>query len=590
MTLRAHPAAAEPAPALVMRACSCDSEPAGEKCDACEEAEAHGAQASLWLSHPRDPAEREADGVADAVMAMTTPAARPISVRAPTVAGGRAVATRRAAAPGPAAAPPQVAAAVASGGRPLPAGERHFFERRFGHDFSAVRIHTGPAASRAAQAIGARAYALGTDIAFDTGQFAPGSPAGRHLIAHELTHTLQQGSARTVRRTCPSDPADIPAGTAADFETRADAALAHASYRRLDTDGKQLARHIIDGARGSACPMYYIEKLHVLFATTRKAASEQATEARTATAAAEAAETTRLQDPVAAADVGIEEAAAADAGRRWTTRTGRDGVRFRVDRGDPNNMVVQMRVRLRPAGVGTREDVARTRALEDAIEKAGSTRGYMLDVVFTNAGGGDVFTVGVDPKEWTTSGNWVGDPQEIAHEAHHLLGLDDRYNYIEGHAGNAGMDMGTRLYWFREQMVRPLDPLASTSLMEDHTTGPMNDEDVCAVAGGDFRTCLDRRLDGVPIDELEDRGRALNSPYRPQHAAHLRLLSDAWQRKGFTEIMARCANQSDPLCGLPPSGAFGDPNITAGDSSRFPLANPHRQLPGSSLRRQRRQP
>ena len=79
------------------------------------------------------------------------------------------------------------------GGAPLPTSERAFFEPRFGRDFSDVRIHTGAAADTSARSIQARAYTLGRDIAFAKGEYTPSTPAGRRLLAHELTHTVQQG-------------------------------------------------------------------------------------------------------------------------------------------------------------------------------------------------------------------------------------------------------------------------------------------------------------------------------------------------------------------------------------------------------------
>ena len=78
------------------------------------------------------------------------------------------------------------------GGAPLAATERAFFEPRFGRDFSNVRIHNDSAADQSARAINAQAYTLGEDIAFASGKYSPGSPAGRRLLAHELTHTVQQ--------------------------------------------------------------------------------------------------------------------------------------------------------------------------------------------------------------------------------------------------------------------------------------------------------------------------------------------------------------------------------------------------------------
>ncbi len=79
------------------------------------------------------------------------------------------------------------------GGRPLPAAARGFFEPRLRHDFSAVRVHAGPDAASAATALGARAFTLGPHIAFAAGQYAPDSETGRHLLAHELAHVVQQG-------------------------------------------------------------------------------------------------------------------------------------------------------------------------------------------------------------------------------------------------------------------------------------------------------------------------------------------------------------------------------------------------------------
>jgi outer membrane protein OmpA-like peptidoglycan-associated protein len=91
----------------------------------------------------------------------------------------------------PAGFPAQVAS-LRGGGVPLSPAQRGFFEPRFGHDFGAVRLHTGAPAERAAEAVQARAFTLGEDVVFGRGEYAPDSPAGRHLLAHELTHVVQQ--------------------------------------------------------------------------------------------------------------------------------------------------------------------------------------------------------------------------------------------------------------------------------------------------------------------------------------------------------------------------------------------------------------
>ena len=83
-------------------------------------------------------------------------------------------------------------ASLRGGGSTLPESARAFFEPRFGHDFSGVRIHSDARAAEAAQAVNARAFTLGRDIVFGAGQYAPETPGGKRLMAHELAHVIQQ--------------------------------------------------------------------------------------------------------------------------------------------------------------------------------------------------------------------------------------------------------------------------------------------------------------------------------------------------------------------------------------------------------------
>lgn len=78
-------------------------------------------------------------------------------------------------------------------GRPLPPKERAFFEERFGHDFSNVKIHSSHRAVGMAQEIGAKAFTIGNHLFFGSGQYSPSTQSGRRLLAHELTHVTQQG-------------------------------------------------------------------------------------------------------------------------------------------------------------------------------------------------------------------------------------------------------------------------------------------------------------------------------------------------------------------------------------------------------------
>lgn len=82
------------------------------------------------------------------------------------------------------------------GGAPLPQDTRDFMESRMGSDFGHVRVHQGPQASRLNQQVSAKAFTVGSDIFFGEGQYQPHSAPGRHLLAHELTHVMQQRGPR----------------------------------------------------------------------------------------------------------------------------------------------------------------------------------------------------------------------------------------------------------------------------------------------------------------------------------------------------------------------------------------------------------
>jgi hypothetical protein len=104
----------------------------------------------------------------------------------------KTVQRRAAGGAGPAVAPPIVHDVLRSPGRPLDAATRAFFEPRFGHDFSKVRLHTDARAAESAQSVQALAYTVGSDIVFGAGQYQPVGARGMQLLGHELTHVVQQ--------------------------------------------------------------------------------------------------------------------------------------------------------------------------------------------------------------------------------------------------------------------------------------------------------------------------------------------------------------------------------------------------------------
>ena len=88
--------------------------------------------------------------------------------------------------------PPIVHEVLGSPGHSLDAGTRAFMEPRFGHNFSNVKVHTDAKAAESAQSVNALAYTVGRDVAFGTGQYSPNTSEGKRLLAHELTHVVQQ--------------------------------------------------------------------------------------------------------------------------------------------------------------------------------------------------------------------------------------------------------------------------------------------------------------------------------------------------------------------------------------------------------------
>ncbi len=196
---------------IIHRKATC---PCGGGCQSCQ------AKASdLKVSQPNDPAEIEADQIADKVMRMPDENARPLTAG---VSAGNTVhrkcdaceedekeaaetvqrkeAFSSTASTPSQGTPPSIRNVISSGGQPLDKQTRSFFEPRFGNDLSSVRIHTDLSAGQSARVINASAYTLNNHIVFGSGEYSPHTDSGRHLIAHELAHVGQQYSGSTGAR------------------------------------------------------------------------------------------------------------------------------------------------------------------------------------------------------------------------------------------------------------------------------------------------------------------------------------------------------------------------------------------------------
>jgi hypothetical protein len=145
-------------------------------------------QTKLAVNMPGDVFELEADRVAEGI----TAAARNNSINSalPHIRSNAVSATGV-----EDAMPASADLVLSSPGRPLDWTTQRDMGERFGHDFSHVRVHTDTAAEQSARDVNARAYTVGRNIVFAENQFAPGTENGRRLLAHELTHVLQQSGA-----------------------------------------------------------------------------------------------------------------------------------------------------------------------------------------------------------------------------------------------------------------------------------------------------------------------------------------------------------------------------------------------------------
>lgn len=169
---------------ILQRKCACGNHTiAGGQCAECGKGKSN-LQRKLSIGASNDVLEQEADQMAAQVMA--TPAHSTVS-NAPLHLQRYAKQAEHAA-----PAPASVDRVLASSGRPMESALRQDMEQRFGHDFSQVRIHTGGTAEQSAHDVNAQAYTLGQNIVFGASQFNPQAHEGRKLIAHELTHVVQQ--------------------------------------------------------------------------------------------------------------------------------------------------------------------------------------------------------------------------------------------------------------------------------------------------------------------------------------------------------------------------------------------------------------
>ena len=225
----------KPGLALLQRKCACGgSSGLTGSCSECEKKKLLGQplQKKLRINEPGDEYEQEADRVAEQVMRMAESASESdTSTISRSALVQRIVGAHTA---GPAAAPAIVQDVLSSPGEPLDAGTRAFFEPRFGHDFSRVRVHSDRHAAESARAVNALAYTVGPDVSFGAGQYRVNTTEGRRLLAHELTHVVQQSAAGSYRASSLQRTASFVNGSISETLNLADRVLHSPSAGETD--------------------------------------------------------------------------------------------------------------------------------------------------------------------------------------------------------------------------------------------------------------------------------------------------------------------------------------------------------------------
>ncbi len=256
---------------LLQRQCACGNHTvASGECAACAKKKS-GLQRKLAIGANNDPLEREADRVADQVLAASS---RPAINNTPPHIQRSA----RQASEGTGTAPDGVDRVLASAGRPLDPVLQQDMGQRFGYDFSRVRVHSDAAAEQSAREVNAKAYTVGNHIVFGAGHNLDGSTNSRLLLAHELTHVLQQTQGNSGAPSMLQDPAAEDEAARASEAVRS-AQPVHVSEHRAvgiarqplsDEEKIRQALGLPEGPTRSTPPVVWLGKRPTWFGTNPK--------------------------------------------------------------------------------------------------------------------------------------------------------------------------------------------------------------------------------------------------------------------------------------------------------------------------------
>ena len=328
--------------------------------------------------------------------------------------------------------PPIVHEVLRSPGQPLDPATRAFMEPRFGHDFSAVRIHTDARAAESARVVNAAAYTVGRTIVFGEGRYEPSTAAGRKLLAHEVTHTIQQesGPGQADHEAAPAffrQPGRV-APIYSSLEQEADRnAEAIAGMTRLSVSARAGAADVqragleegpapLRGATSYVADTELITCMQIMGEGSREACLQQIGENPQPTGCVKGHQRTVSVQPVFFRS---DDADAAPTGTSWASR-------FTTS----NTIWNKLGVTFTDLGATTLTDSVNksaggSRAERDRIRALQSGAGievFMVDNDLADAGGGGTVGGGSDAAKMVLSDRGTSDTI-LAHELGHVLGL-----------------------------------------------------------------------------------------------------------------------------------------------------------------------
>lgn len=529
-------------------------------------------------------------------------------------------------------APPRVHDVLNSTGEPLDPDVRDRFGALLGHDFGRVQVHRDERAAQSAQAMNAVAYTVGADIAFDKGEYAPGTFKGNQLLAHELVHVAQQSSTglrsgsppqaeaeadsiarslgsgmpRQVRFSTPQRLARQArtGGTVETGTTEADLESESVQQRQSDDHPAPVPRVEVDqlnyafffagGPFGEAARAF----LRKYYPDHRQVGAESFEEMFDRLWA-------DTRNPKANHKFHIQEIILV------THANAEGGMKIALTRGD-TQIDPKHRRFFNPWDVADLQQDFRKNLDKRFRQRRHEIVSQVMDsetqVVVRGCQFGqsdDAMLVlrslfGGQPMVWAPTGYMGYETLPIGRSFLHspeqaydflvqqgFLPIDlqpatdeEKRHYIARVFGLHGQIPAEFFVMGREHYADLHRLIDENKGRSDEAEPDKLRDPAVTPSVGDYWSLSspnpmgeDTELDSLSMEEIETRARRLNNPYLPQNASMLRRLSAAWSRKvqeQFERTGELPGDPHDPLAGLPPGSLFGDPNITAGDAARYP--------------------